>query len=116
VQKKKASKKGSKATVSITYKCISGTCEVKPKKRITVNQGDTVDMYADNVDAHVVFQLASPFESGAGFPSTNPISIPKGTHHHPETVDSVSGTFSYSLKCTKPRCLSSLDNPEMVVP
>ena len=116
VPKKKRAAQQAPAPVRIKFECVSGSCVAK-KKRTHMSPGNQVELRAVNRNVSLVFDLQSPFASGAGFPANNPIVIPSGTIHPAETVaNGASGTFSYRITCTNPLCGSGIDNPEMVVP
>jgi hypothetical protein len=114
VKKKPAKKKASPGNRTIVFACDDGTCE-PDNDRKHLFKNFKVDLTASNIDVSLVFDLASPFVSGDGHPSTNPLKIAKGKTVQ-ETVKNQSGTFSYTISCTNPFCASSVDNPEMVVP
>src|SRR5262245_209098 len=95
--KKKAArsskKRASARPVTIKYQCVSGTCVAKKKRSNLGPAGSHVSLVAVNRDVSIVFDLQSPFASGAGFPASNPITIPSGSKQL-ETVGSANGTFS----------------------
>src|SRR5262249_48013171 len=113
-KKKKASSKAKTSTITITFGCVSGTCE-PDQDPVSLNPGDQVYLAAGGSDVEIRFDLASPFQTGGDYPQNNPIKIPKNTTHSLETVVSVMGTYSYKCKCSKPRCATASTNPEMIV-
>ena len=116
VAKKKmaiASAKIKAQPITITYQCVSGTCVAKSKKQI-MHPGDTVTLKAIKEDVTIVFDLASPFQSGDGYPASNPLFIQSGSPVT-ETVGNVLATYSYTFDCSNPDCSTSVQNPEMIV-
>jgi hypothetical protein len=99
--------------ITITYRCVSGTCE-PDQDPVSLNKGDQVYLAAGTSDVEIKFDLASPFQSGDGYPASNSIKITKNTTL-PETIGNVTATFSYRCKCSNPRCASASNNPEMIV-
>jgi len=92
-----------------------GSCVANPSP-LYLSPGDQVVMHATNADVKVTFKGGSPFVSNAV-----KFTILKGTAHPIETIKpTINPTppkkFKYGLACSNPRCHTSQDDAEMIIP
>ena len=118
---KKTAKKKKKSTTTVKTKsypeliqihcgCL-GSCVASPST-VHMSPGDQVVMDAINADVRVHFKNGSPFVSGAVT-----FNILQGTAHPPETIKPTPPKkFTYGLTCTNPRCSTSQDDAEFIIP
>ena len=119
--KKTAKKKTKKRTTTVKttsnpqllhiYCGCLGSCIANPPS-VHLSPGDQVEFEATNADVKVHFKNGSPFVSG-----TVNIKILQGTTSSIETIKPTPPKkFTYGLACSNPRCHTSLDDAEMIIP
>jgi hypothetical protein len=113
-KKKPTASKKKTGHIKIKFKC-NGLCKVT-RKHTHMSPGNQVEMDAINIDVRIVFLTGSPFESGKGYPASNPIVISKGTSDTEKVSAGANGHYQYTYTCTNPLCATPVEPPDMIVP